>query len=93
MFAQHKQIHNTIRPKDFILAHAFATLTTSPEFGETSVCYLTPAPYSLDKFLQYTDTGSYWRERRRKSSFAALQSLHPYIFPFDICLTIAPSAD
>ena len=52
---------NTIRPKDFILAHAFASLTTSSAFGETSVSILTPAPDSLDKFLQYTDTGSYWR--------------------------------
>ena len=59
MFAQHKQIHNTIRPKDFILAHAFASLTTSSVFEETSVSILTPAPDSLDKFLQYTDTGSF----------------------------------
>lgn len=59
---------NPIRPKDFILAHAFATLTTSSAFGETSVFILTPAPYSLDKFLQYTDTGPYWREWREKST-------------------------
>ena len=51
-------IHNTIRPKDLLIAHAFATLTTSPEFGETPVSDLTPAPYSLDKFLHLTDTGS-----------------------------------
>ena len=54
------ETQNTIRPKDFILAHAFASLTTSSAFGETSVSILTPAPESLDKFLQYTDTGSYW---------------------------------
>lgn len=39
------------KAQDFWIAHAFATLTTSPEFGETSVSILTPAPYSLDKFL------------------------------------------
>lgn len=74
---------NTIRPKDFILAHAFATLTTSSAFGETSVSILTPAPYSLDKFLQYTDTGSYWREWREKSgsgSYAADWPLRSFLF-------------
>ena len=48
------------KAQDFLIAHAFATLTTSPEFGETSVSILTPAPYSLDKFLHLTDTGSCW---------------------------------
>ena len=52
-------IHNTIGPKDFLIAHAFASLTTSSVFGETSVSILTPAPDSLDKFLHLTDTGSY----------------------------------
>ena len=47
------------KAQDFLIAHAFATLTTSPEFGETSVSILTPAPYSLDKFLHLTDTGSF----------------------------------
>ena len=53
-------IHNTIGPKDFLIAHAFASLTTSSVFGETSVSILTPAPDSLDKFLHLTDTGSCW---------------------------------
>ena len=53
-------IHNTIRPKDLLIAHAFASLTTSSTFGETSVFILTPAPDSLDKFLHLTDTGSCW---------------------------------
>ena len=53
-------IHNTIRPKDLLIAHAFASLTTSSAFGETSVSILTPVPDSLDKFLHLTDTGSYW---------------------------------
>ena len=51
---------NQQKAQDFWIAHASVTLTTSPEFGETSVSILTPAPYSLDKFLHLTDTGSCW---------------------------------
>ena len=54
------ETHNTIRPKDFLIAHAFASLTTSSAFGEASVSFLTLAPDSLDKFLHLTDTGSCW---------------------------------
>ena len=42
---------NQQKAQDFWIAHASVTLTTSPEFGETSVSDLTPAPYSLDRFL------------------------------------------
>ena len=48
------------KAQDFLIAHAFASLTTSSVFGEASASILTLAPDSLDKFLHLTDTGSSW---------------------------------